>query len=152
MVTLDFFIVKVEGERFVRKQIAMLVAMVAVVGVMGIVGAAAPEVSIKQAMAKIAGKKGGALPKVKGALNAASPDWSEIKKSTKIIADNSAAIVDATPEKGEKANYEKLAAALAANGKALNEAAEKEDATAAKAALGKIGTSCKTCHDAHRGK
>ena len=134
-----------------RKQVAMFSMMAAVVGLIGILGAAAPTLTIKQAMQKIAGKKG-ALPVVKAAIKSESPDWKSLQASTKVIADSSAAIVDAKPSKGEKADFEVLAKALAGNAKDLHEAAEKEDLAAVKSAAGKIGTSCKACHDAHKGQ
>ena len=51
-----------------------------------------------------------------------------------------------------EANYEKLATAYFDDARTLDDAAKIEDKAQTRAALGKLGASCKTCHTAHKGK
>jgi cytochrome c556 len=105
--------------------------------------------SVKKIMGVLHGKKG-VLKKAGAALKGDSPDWEAVLKDAKVIEKNGEYLVKNGPEKGEKASWEKLSKAYAASGKALKEAAEKEDLKGARAAAKKLGTSCKTCHDAHK--
>ncbi len=135
------------------KRFAMIAGVFAVVGLAGLAGAAdEAKTTIKQAMTKIAKGKASAIPSLKTALNAPSPDWKSIQANSKTVATCTEAIVALKPSKGDQANYTKLAKALAADATALNVSAEKEDLAGAKAAFGKIGGSCMGCHNAHRGK
>jgi cytochrome c556 len=137
----------------VIKRFATMAGVVAMLGlVAGIAGAYDdPVPTIKQAMGKL--HKGGtaALPTVKKALGAPTPDWPGIQTTTKLISDLSAAITDQDPPKGDKADYTKLSKAYAAEAKTLMEAAEAKDAAQAKKSVGKLGATCKTCHTAHKG-
>ncbi len=87
---------------------------------------------------------------LKTALKSSSPDWATIQKEAKAYSKYAADLPKNDPPKGDPAAFKKLAKAFAANAKALNEAAEKEDLAAAKAAFAKNGASCKTCHAAHK--
>ena len=107
--------------------------------------------SVKKIMGVLHKGAKGHLNKVKAALKGDSPDWAEVLKDAKAIAKNGAYLAKNDPPKGDKENWEKLAKAYASSGKALEEAAEKEDLAKAKAATKKLSTSCKTCHDAHKG-
>ena len=95
------------------------------------------------------GKKS-AMSTLKTALKSQSPDWALIKKEAKTYNKFAADLPKNDPPKGDSAAFKKLAKAFASNAKAVSDAAEKEDLTAVNAALGKIGCSCKTCHDAHK--
>ncbi len=90
------------------------------------------------------------LAKVKAALKGESPDWAEVLKDAKAIHKNGGYLAKNDPPRGEKADWEKLAKAYAANAKTLEEAAEKEDLAKARAATKKFGATCKTCHEAHK--
>jgi cytochrome c556 len=136
----------------VLKRFATMAGVFAVVGLVGLAGADEAKPTIKQAMTRIAKGKNAAIPTLKSALAAPSPDWKEIQANAKTVETCTEAIVDAKPRKGEQANYAKLAKAFAAHAKALHESAEKEDLAGAKAAFGKIGGSCMACHNAHKGK
>jgi cytochrome c556 len=92
----------------------------------------------------------GHLNKAKAALKRDSPDWAAVLKDAKAIAKNGAYLAKNDPPKGDKKSWEKLAKAYAVSGKALEEAAEKEDLPKARAATKKLATSCKACHDAHK--
>lgn len=138
-----------------KKRLALMMGTVAVLGLIGIGGQAegqddAP--SIKKVMGKLHGKGKPLLPGVKKALQADPPSWPDIKKSSKLIAELSATIVDVEPPKGDKENYSKLSKAYLASAKDLQEAADAEDADKAKASVGKLFASCKTCHQAHQKK
>jgi cytochrome c556 len=138
----------------VIKRFATMAGVVALLGlVVGIAGAFDDsKPSIKVAMGKL--HKGGtaALPSLKKALGAPSPDWKGIQTTTKLVSELSEAITELEPPKGDKANYAKLSKAYAVEAKTLKEAADAEDAATAKKSLGKLGSSCKACHDTHKGK
>jgi cytochrome c556 len=106
--------------------------------------------TIEEVMDKLHKGNNSPLAKLKKALNASSPDWKAIQKSTKSFADLGADLPKNEAPKGDQAAYKKLADAYAASAKALDEAAQQEDLAASKAAFRKIGASCKACHSAHR--
>jgi cytochrome c556 len=106
--------------------------------------------TIEQIMEKLHKGGGSQLAKLKTALKASSPDWKAIQKSTKLFAEFGAALPKNKAPKGDQADFEKLGEAYAANAKALNEAAEKEDLDTVKSTFRKIATSCKACHTAHK--
>jgi cytochrome c556 len=132
-----------------------MLGMVAVLGLCALGGRAEGQdegASIKKVMGKLHGKGKGLLPAVGKALQSDSPNWPEIKKGSKLIVELSTTITELEPPKGEKEDYSKLSKAYLAGAKNLNEAAEAEDLAKSKAAAKKLVTSCKTCHDAHKGK
>lgn len=133
-----------------KRLVLTTAGVLATIGLAGLVGADAPSPTIKQAMAKLHKGATAALPSLKKALGEGSPDWKGIKTTATLISELSAAITDQSPPKGDKANYMTLSKAYASTASDLKEAAEKEDLTAAKAALGKLQGSCMTCHKAHK--
>jgi cytochrome c556 len=106
--------------------------------------------SVKKIMADLHKGAKGHLNKAKAALKGESPDWAVVAKEGKLIHKNGEWLVKNDPPKGDKESWEKLAKAYAAEGKALEEAGEKEDLAKAKAATKKLSASCKTCHSAHK--
>jgi cytochrome c556 len=136
----------------VIKRFAMMMAgLAALLGVAGLAGAQDDKPTIKQAMAKLHGKSAtAALPSIKKALAADSPDWKGVQKTSKLVADLSVTITELKPPKGDQADYTKLSKTYATNAKALKDAADKEDAAAAKAAVGKLFGSCMPCHKSHK--
>jgi len=106
--------------------------------------------TIEQVMQKLHKGANSPLAKLNKALKASSPDWKAIQKSTKTFATLGAALPKNEAPKGDQEAYKKLADGYAAGAKALDEAAQQEDLASAKAALKKMGASCKTCHTAHR--
>jgi cytochrome c556 len=106
--------------------------------------------TIKKIMETLHKGKNAPLSTAKAALKSDSPDWSNLKESTKLIASYGAALPKNDPPRGGKGAYEKLAKAYAANAEALDKAVDKEDLKTARAAVGKLSTSCKTCHQSHR--
>jgi cytochrome c556 len=95
------------------------------------------------------GKKS-TISTLKTALKSPSPNWSTVQKETKTYAKYAADLPKNDPPKGDAAGFKKLAKAFAGYAKTLDEAAQKEDLAAAKTAFGKIGGSCKSCHEAHK--
>ncbi|HEY2156657.1 MAG TPA: cytochrome c [Isosphaeraceae bacterium] len=134
------------------KRLAVLLGMVALLGLGGLAGAYDDPPSIKKAMGQLHKGQKAALPSIKAELKSDSPDWKKVKDTSKIIVTLSESITDLEPPRGDKENYAKLSKAYFANAKGLNEAAEAEDAAKAKAAVGKLFSTCKTCHESHQAK
>jgi cytochrome c556 len=89
---------------------------------------------------------------LKREVEAASPNWEAIQKTTKEIAELGASLEKAEPEKGSLESWKKMAGKFGEHTKALHAAAEAKDLAKVKAAQKTIGNSCKSCHEAHRGK
>jgi cytochrome c556 len=85
-------------------------------------------------------------------LGRTPPDWSKIDPLAKELESLGEALTKATPEKGDKASWDKLAGGYHDDAKAIASAADKKDLTGARAALRRLGKACKACHDAHRGE
>jgi cytochrome c556 len=139
----------------VKKRLALMMGTVAALGLIGLGGQAEGQdegPSIKKVMGKLHGKGKGLLPSVGKALQADSPNWPEIKKGSKLIAELASTITDLEPPKGDKENYAKLSKAYLASAKDLQEAADAEDADKGKAAAKKLMGTCKTCHTSHKGQ
>jgi cytochrome c556 len=131
---------------------ASMLTLLVVIGLAGRnVGAAddAPA-TIDKIMETLHKGKKSTLATLKTALKSQSPNWSSVQKETKTYAKLAADLPKNDPPKGDAASFKKLAQAFASNAKALDEAAKKENRTAAKAAFDKIQSSCKSCHEAHR--
>ena len=131
--------------------VSVMSLLVAVGVVNRTVGAAddAPA-TIEKIMETLHKGKKSRLATLKTALKSPSPDWSTVQKETKTYAKYAADLPKNDPPKGDAADFKKLAKAFAGYAKNLDEAAKKEDLASAKTAFGKIGGSCKSCHDAHR--
>jgi cytochrome c556 len=110
---------------------------------------AKPE-SIEKIMEILHKGRKSALGTLKVALKSASPDWAVVKKESKTYAKTAAELPRFNPPKGDAESFKKLAKALAANGKTLEQSAAKEDLAGTKAAFGKISGSCMGCHEAHK--
>jgi cytochrome c556 len=134
------------------KRLAVLLGMVVMLGLGGLAGAYDDPPSIKKAMAQLHKGQKAALPSIKAELKSDSPDWKKLKDTSKIIVTLSESITDLEPPKGDKEDYAKLSKAYLGSAKDLNAASEAEDVAKAKSAAGKLGASCKSCHDAHKGK
>ena len=106
--------------------------------------------TIEKIMDKLHKGKKSPMAVLKTSLKKASPDWATVQKETKTYTTYAADLPKNDPPKGDGANFKKLAKAYAGYAKALDEAAKQEDLAAAKNAFGKIGGSCKSCHDAHK--
>jgi cytochrome c556 len=131
---------------------ASVMSLIVVIGVVTRSSGAAAEdaATIDKIMESLHKGRRSPLATLKTALKSQSPDWASVQKEAKTYVKYAADLPKNDPPKGDKASFKKLATAFATNAKALASAAEKEDLAAAKSALGKIGGSCKTCHDAHK--
>jgi len=106
--------------------------------------------TIHDIMEQVNRRKSGLHSEVGEALQAESIDWATIEPKAK----NYAALADFLgkndPPKGDKASWESLSKAYAADAQGLHAAAEKKDKDAALAAHQKLSDSCMGCHRAHR--
>ncbi len=133
------------------KRIACVATMVTTMAVLA--GARTQDsATIKEVMDTLHKGDSAPLAKLKKAMKAESPDWSEVQKLTKDFEKYGAFLEKNDPPRGEKADFEKLAKAYYKNAKALDDAAKAEDKDKAQSALNKIGASCKNCHAAHKGQ
>lgn len=110
---------------------------------------AADTPDIETIMKKVNGKNGLHKAVAKG-LEEASPKWDDLAKSMKDYKTYADALGKNECPKGEKASWEKLSKAYAANAKKLQDAIDKKDKAAAKEAHGALSKSCKGCHDNHK--
>ncbi len=106
--------------------------------------------SIEKIMETLHKGKMAKLSVVKAELKHESPDWTKVEKETKEIVKLGGFLAKHDPPRGEKSSFEKLAKSYESHAKALEKAAEKEDLEGARAALKKIGGTCKACHAAHK--
>ena len=113
------------------------------------IAVAAEGLTAKEVMKKMNGGPKGALNVVKAELKG-SPDWDKVSATSKEIVELTEALGKATPKKGDAESWAKLTGAWTTEAKALEAAAGKHDTKAAKAALGKLGGACKSCHTAHK--
>lgn len=118
--------------------------------VLGVQAADDSAPDIETVMKKVNGK-GGLQKAITGDLKSGTVDWDATTKKSKEILTLISALGKNSPPKGDKASWEKHTKDYTANAKALNEACEKKNKPGAEAALGKLGRSCKGCHDAHKG-
>jgi cytochrome c556 len=116
----------------------------------GATAAAGGTPSISDIMQQVNRRKSGLHSEVGEALQAEPVDWATIEPKTK----NYAALADFLgkndPPKGDKASWESLTKAYAADAQTLHAAAEKKDKDAALAAHQKLNDSCMGCHRSHR--
>ena len=106
--------------------------------------------TVKQIMAM--GHKGADALMTKIGKAAKDGKWEVAQKAATGLAENGAKLGRNVTKKGDAKSWETLTAKYAEDTKAVADAAEKKDADATKTALATLGTSCKTCHDAHKGK
>jgi cytochrome c556 len=106
--------------------------------------------SIEKIMEKLHKGKTAPLSVVKAQLKSDSPDWAKLDEEAKVMVKFGAFLAKNDPPRGEKSSFEKLAKSYESHVKALKKAVEKEDLTGARAALKKIGGTCKACHTAHK--
>ena len=129
---------------------ASVMCLLVVAGVMSRGASDETPATIEKIMDTLHKGKKSALTALKTALKSQSPDWATVQKESKTYSKLAADLPKNDPPKGDPASFKKLAKAFAANAKTLSDATENENLAAAKAAFGKLGGSCKSCHDAHR--
>lgn len=108
--------------------------------------------TIKDVMGKL--HKGANAPfnTLKTQVKGEKPDWDQIQKTTKDFVILGASLAKNDPPKGDKEDWKKAAGKYFANAKALDDAASAKDLEKMRAAVKAVGASCKSCHDAHKGK
>jgi hypothetical protein len=79
-------------------------------------------------------------------------NWDDAEKTTKEWVESAKKLAKATPRKGDKESWDKLAGRYVKEVTNLHEASEKKDNAKATAALKYINTSCATCHKVHQPK
>jgi hypothetical protein len=89
-------------------------------------------------------------PLIGKALESDPPAWDTIQPNAKEYAKLAATLPEATPPKGNKESWTKLATAFAGSADALNKAAESKNAATAREAHEKLAESCMECHREHR--
>ena len=137
------------------KRLVCLAGALAVVGLAGLsasLAGAADEkaATIKEVMDALHKGAKSPLAQLKAELKAESPDWAKIKMTTKEFVTYGAALPKNDPPRGDSADFKKLATSYYNAAKAVDEAAQKEDKSAAQAAFSKLTGMCKTCHAAHK--
>jgi cytochrome c556 len=106
--------------------------------------------SIKQIMTAAHKGDDTLITKVKAAVQEGK--WEDAQKAAKKLSEIGAALGKNKPKRGEASSWETLTKAYAESTKAVADATEKKDADATTKALDTISESCKTCHQAHKGK
>ncbi|MHB1424639.1 MAG: hypothetical protein ACYC3I_15835 [Gemmataceae bacterium] len=79
------------------------------------------------------------------------PPWDKIQPQAKEYAQLAASISKYDPPKGDKESWQRLSASFSRTATDLEHAAEKKDKKSALAAHEALNTSCKECHNAHKG-
>ena len=110
--------------------------------------AAAKDVTISEIMKKGHGAKG--LLKAIG-KEVKEGKWDEAKDDAELLKLFGEGLGKIPPEKGSKESWKKLTDKYKEQTADVYKAVEKKDAKKAGDSLGKIGKSCKECHDAHKG-
>jgi hypothetical protein len=105
--------------------------------------------SIEEIMKKGHGSKG----LLKGiAAEAKASKWEDAQRDAVLLKAFGVALGKNKPEQGSAASWKKLTEQYKENTVAVYNAAEKKDAKATLAALGKIQKSCGSCHKQHKPK
>lgn len=106
--------------------------------------------TIKAIMGKLTKGPASASGKLKTAVKAEPPAWTDIKTAAETFGKFGPDMPKNEAPKGDQADYVKLATAFATNSKDLAAAAAKEDLAGVNSAFGKISTSCMGCHKGHK--
>jgi cytochrome c556 len=135
------------------KRLVCVVSVLALLAGMALVAgpaAAQKEPSIKEIMTKA--HKGGnsIIASVGKELRGDEPDWEDIQSQSKELVKLGTSLGKNEPPQGDQESWEKLTKQYLTNAKALNEAAKKQDKSAALSAHKKLGDSCKNCHKVHK--
>jgi len=131
-----------------RHMLTILLLGGMVLGLSGAEPQKAPD--IKQIMQR-ANKPTGIYFNLKKDLEDDDPMWTEMRAEARELAQLAAALGKQTPPKGDKTSWMKLSRAYADDAKGLYQAVAKKDSKAARAAIKRMGgTTCTTCHKAHR--
>ena len=135
-------------KKFRVMTVVALVAFAVTVTVGGLTAAEdkVPTVSEIMKLGHAGGKS--LIAKVKTAVK--GEKWDDAKVPADALKVFGDALGKNKPEKGDADSWKKLTDKYKTNTAAAAAGVEKKDAAAVTAALGKIGGSCKECHDSHK--
>ena len=135
-------------KKFRVMTVVALVAFAVTVTVGGLTAAEdkVPTVSEIMKLGHAGGKS--LIAKVKTAVK--GEKWDDAKVPADALKVFGDALGKNKPEKGDADSWKKLTDKYKTNTTAAAAGVEKKDAAAVTAALGKIGGSCKECHDSHK--
>jgi cytochrome c556 len=125
-------------------------AVLVLVASWSLVLAQGEKLTVKEIMGRVNKGPAALFPTVRKNLNADAPDWAELQKQSKEIADLVESLGKKDPPRGEKVTWSKFTKDYAVDAKALADAAQKKDKDATIAAHTKITKACTACHNAHR--
>lgn len=114
-------------------------------------GPGRPHGPIGEAMTKLAKGPQSLNAQIGNELKTEPPPWDTIQPQAKEFAQLSASLEQYDPPKGDKESWKKQTAAFAKTARDLEHAAEAKNKADALAAHQMLQTSCKACHNAHRG-
>ncbi len=106
--------------------------------------------STEHIMKKLYKGKKATFAEIKAQLKGESPDWKKVEADAKTMEKYLGFLSKGKAPRGDQAHFEKLASAHLNDATALDHAAGEKDLEQARAAVKKIGGSCKSCHQAHR--
>jgi cytochrome c556 len=106
---------------------------------------------IKQIMMKVAKGPQALTPLIGKELEADPPDWAALQPQAKEYAELASDLGKIDAPRGSKESWQTHTESYAAAAADLERAAEAKDRDKAKAAHSRLGESCKSCHDDHRG-
>ncbi len=138
-------------KRFVSLSLLALGLIAGVLAGFGIIHAADKPKSIKEVM-KLVHNEDGIRDTISESLAKKPADWATVSTKSKEWVDAATDMTKGKPKKGSAESWKKLSTKWLNDAKALHTASEKKDLKAAQTALKSLGTSCKACHTAHKGK
>jgi hypothetical protein len=116
----------------------------------GFAGADPKPLPVKEIMTKLNKGPSALTPSIKCELQKQNGNWMAIQEQTKQYAVLAADLTRNDPPKGDKASWEKRAKQYAEDASALDDAARRQDKSAALAAHARLTGACNACHEVHR--
>ncbi|MEY4614434.1 MAG: hypothetical protein RL179_2407 [Planctomycetota bacterium] len=104
---------------------------------------------IKEIMTK-ANKAGGLFPQIQKGLKAPTPNWATLKNDSDELVSLATMLGKSKPPKGDAASWATLSKGYLDEATALKTAIAAMNKAGADAAIGKLATSCTSCHKAHK--
>ena len=104
---------------------------------------------IKEIMTK-ANKAGGLFPQIQKGLKAPTPNWATLKNDSDELVSLTTMLGKSKPPKGDAASWATLSKGYLDEATALKTAIAAMNKAGADAAIGKLATSCTSCHKAHK--
>lgn len=104
---------------------------------------------IKEIMTK-ANKAGGLFPQIQKGLKAPTPNWATLKNDSDELVSLATMLGKSKPPKGDAASWATMSKGYLDEATALKTAIAAMNKAGADAAIGKLATSCTSCHKAHK--